>query len=346
MGGKPPLNRALQTPEWRAARYPANRAYIMRHNPTAWDALSEMADLSRDASRDRLLSGLQMDDVVVRASPAPDAAQTREKPMTRQAARAVLALAALCCAHAARADGTTAATAAPAKPEAPMVAPRADQLLREMGAYLASADEFTIRAEVTFDHVLPTGQKLQFGAIEDMGVRRPNQVYVDWRSDLGERKLWYDGTAVTIVDPSTPFYAVQPAPADLDATLDMVENDLGFSPPLGDLLYADPYRTLSSNVRYGVYLGTSEIAGRECHSLAFVDSRIDWQIWIATGPQPVPCKLLITYLDRPGKPQFSAVFTGWDFAPRIAPAAFAAELQPGAQKIPFKYVQAAAGKKS
>lgn len=46
--------------EWRAARYPANRAYIMRHNPTAWDALSEMADLSRDASRDRLLSGLQV----------------------------------------------------------------------------------------------------------------------------------------------------------------------------------------------------------------------------------------------------------------------------------------------
>lgn len=264
--------------------------------------------------------------------------------MTRQATRAVLALAALCCAHAARADGTAATTAA--KAEAPVVAPRAEQLLKEMGAYLASADQFTLRADVTFDHVLPTGQKLQFGAREALGVQRPNRVYVDWRSDLGERKLWYDGTAVTIVDPSTPFYAVQPAPADLDATLDMVENELGFSPPLGDFLYADPYQALRGNVRYGVYLGTSEIGGRECHSLAFVDNQIDWQIWIAAGPQPVPCKLLITYLTRPGKPQFSAVLTDWDFAPRIAPAAFAAELQPGAQKIPFKYVHAVAGKKS
>ncbi|WP_172149363.1 phosphotransferase [Pseudomonas tumuqii] len=42
--------------EWRARRYPENRAYIMRHNPAAWEALSLMADLSRDQARDRLLT--------------------------------------------------------------------------------------------------------------------------------------------------------------------------------------------------------------------------------------------------------------------------------------------------
>jgi Ser/Thr protein kinase RdoA (MazF antagonist) len=42
--------------EWRAKRYPENRAYIMRHNPAAWEALSLMADLSRDQARDRLLT--------------------------------------------------------------------------------------------------------------------------------------------------------------------------------------------------------------------------------------------------------------------------------------------------
>lgn len=44
--------------EWRAARYPHNRAYIMRHNPAAWEALSLMADLSRDTARDQLLTEL------------------------------------------------------------------------------------------------------------------------------------------------------------------------------------------------------------------------------------------------------------------------------------------------
>ncbi|VTU45200.1 homoserine kinase (plasmid) [Variovorax sp. SRS16] len=46
--------------EWRAARYPENRAYIMRHNPAAWEALFHMADLSRATARDRLLAGLQI----------------------------------------------------------------------------------------------------------------------------------------------------------------------------------------------------------------------------------------------------------------------------------------------
>jgi len=45
--------------EWRAARYPENRAYIMRHNPAAWEGLSHMADLSRNTARDRLLAGVR-----------------------------------------------------------------------------------------------------------------------------------------------------------------------------------------------------------------------------------------------------------------------------------------------
>ena len=42
--------------EWRAKRYPENRTYIMRHNPAAWEALSQMAELSRAEARDRLLT--------------------------------------------------------------------------------------------------------------------------------------------------------------------------------------------------------------------------------------------------------------------------------------------------
>jgi Ser/Thr protein kinase RdoA (MazF antagonist) len=45
--------------EWRAKRYPENRAYIMRHNPAAWEALSQMADLSRNEMRDRLLAEIR-----------------------------------------------------------------------------------------------------------------------------------------------------------------------------------------------------------------------------------------------------------------------------------------------
>lgn len=49
--------------EWRSRRYPENHAYIMRHNPAAWDALRMMADLSRDSARDRLLAGVRSGDI-------------------------------------------------------------------------------------------------------------------------------------------------------------------------------------------------------------------------------------------------------------------------------------------
>ena len=45
--------------EWRVVRYPENRAYIMRHNPAAWEALSQFADISRHEARDRLLIDIQ-----------------------------------------------------------------------------------------------------------------------------------------------------------------------------------------------------------------------------------------------------------------------------------------------
>lgn len=42
--------------EWRSRRYPDNYAYIMRHNPGAWDGLHLMANLSREDARDQMLA--------------------------------------------------------------------------------------------------------------------------------------------------------------------------------------------------------------------------------------------------------------------------------------------------
>ena len=91
----------------------------------------------------------------------------------------------------------------------------------------------------------------------------------------------------------------------------------------------------------GFYLGLNDVNGRSCHTLAFVEKDIDWQIWIDTGPQLTPCKLVITYKTQPSQPQFSAVFTDWDFAPRIAAPVFTPNLPAGTQKVPFETVSAA-----
>jgi len=234
-----------------------------------------------------------------------------------------------------------AAAPAAASASAPAIAEQADRLIREMSAYIGSANEFTFHADVTFDHVLPSGQKLQFSSAEDVVLQRPGRLYVEWNGDLGARQFWYDGKTVTLYDPAMPFYASEAAPPELDTMLAQLLPKLNFVPPLADLLYRDPYKTVRGNIEYGFDLGQADVNGRSCRALAFVAKDIDWQIWIENGPQPTPCKLVITYKNQPSQPQFTAVFSNWNFAPRIAEPVFTPELPPGTEKIPFATVTAA-----
>ncbi|MBV8092533.1 MAG: DUF2092 domain-containing protein [Acetobacteraceae bacterium] len=154
------------------------------------------------------------------------------------------AISAVIAVHPADAQSTPAAPSAhqaPANTVAPAIAEQAETLLKQMSAYVGSAEQFTFHAEVAFDHVVPSGQKLQFSAAEEVALQRPGDVYVEWSSDLGDRQFWYDGKSVTLYDPATSFYASDAAPPDIDAMLDNVVQKVGFSPPLSDLLYSDPY---------------------------------------------------------------------------------------------------------
>ena len=218
---------------------------------------------------------------------------------------------------------------------APAVAEQADRLIKEMSAYIGSANEFTFHADISFDHVLPSGQKLQFSAAEQVVLQRPGRLYVEWNGDLGARQFWCDGKSVTLYDPATPFYASEAAPPEIDNMLDQLVPKLDFAPPLADFLYRDAYKTVRRNIQYGFDLGQNDVNGRTCRTLAFVEKDIDWQIWVENGPQLTPCKLVITYKNQPAQPQFTAVFSDWDFAPRIDQAVFTPELPPGTEKIPF-----------
>src|SRR5215831_13933509 len=234
-----------------------------------------------------------------------------------------------------------AASTAAASAAAPTVAEPADRLLKELGAYIGSAQEFTFHADVTFDHVLPSGQKLLFSAAEGVMLQRPGRLYIEWNGDLGARQFWYDGKSVTLFDPAMPFSASEAAPPAIDGMLEQLLPKLDFVPPLADFLYSDPYKTVRGNIEYGFDLGQNDVNGKSCRTFAFVEKDIDWQIWVENGPQPTPCALVITYKTQPSQPQFSVVFSNWDFSPRIAEAVFTPQLPSGTEKIPFATVTAA-----
>ena len=106
--------------------------------------------------------------------------------------------------------------------------------------------------------------------------------------------------------------------------------------PLADLLYSDPYAVLMAGVTYGRYLGLHQAAGVDCHHLAFSQETIEWQIWIDAGDKPLPRKLVISYVQEPGEPQYTAVIRRWSLDPKLPDGLFTFEAPEGAQKIDAK----------
>ncbi len=81
------------------------------------------------------------------------------------------------------------------------------------------------------------------------------------------------------------------------------------------------------------------VLGVPCEHLAFTQTNIDWQIWIEDGAKPVPRKFLITYKDEPGSPQFTALFSNWDFETKLPDFVFKFEPPAGASKIKVKEIK-------
>jgi hypothetical protein len=142
-----------------------------------------------------------------------------------------------------------------------VIAPQAERLLRAMGDYLKAAKAFSFHADIMYDDFLASGQKIQFTATSDVAIRRPDRIYFDFEGDGGRKRFWYDGQTVTLYDKVRQFYAVEKTPSGIEATLEYVTDQLGFTPPLSDFLYDDPGNVLLENVTFGVDLGESDVGG-------------------------------------------------------------------------------------
>jgi len=81
---------------------------------------------------------------------------------------------------------------------------------------------------------------------------------------------------------------------------------------------------------------------RKCHHVAFRLENIDWQAWIDAGEQPVIRKLVITYKNRPGAPQYTLKLISSTVLDSVPAAAFQFEAPAGCEKIEFLPVTAAA----
>jgi hypothetical protein len=232
------------------------------------------------------------------------------------------------------------ATDAPAAAVKAAVDPRANELLKRMGDYLAQAQSFSVNAEIWQDVTLASGQRVQADRTVVLQVRRPDRFHAEVRSTRRNRGLFYDGKSITLLNRAQNFYGSIPAPASLDEALDMACERFGFTMPLEDLVVSDPYRNVMQKVVSGYDIGPTTVLGEPCEHLAFSLGAVDWQIWIEDGAKPVPRKIVFTYRDEEGSPEFTAIFSDWDFDTKLPDFLFTFEPPAGVSKITVAEIKA------
>jgi hypothetical protein len=171
-----------------------------------------------------------------------------------------------------------------------------------------------------------------------LAIQRPSRAIGRFESRKGDISITVlDGETLTVYVAIDDIYAYDATrqPGDIDASLDFLAKQIGVPRQLRDFFSKDLTASLGSAVKSGYYVGESMISGVLCDHLALRGEKEDVQVWIARGDEPVPRRIVITYRQIEGQPQFWVEFTDWDFSPELSDATFTFTPPGDAKRIRF-----------
>jgi hypothetical protein len=214
--------------------------------------------------------------------------------------------------------------------------PEALEVLRDLADHLGAAQQFAFEAETSYDSVQESGAKVEFGASRRILVSRPNRLRLEGqRRDGTEAVSVFDGMAIWVHSAAAQAYATIEQPGDLDEAVDFANGTLRMKAPLADLISPEFYDQVTGELTRAYYLGKTVVAGVPCEHLLLSNDYADFQLWIASGTEPLPRRIVITYREEPGQPQFRAQFLKWDMSPANVEAQLQFNPPEGAERIRF-----------
>jgi hypothetical protein len=239
--------------------------------------------------------------------------------------------------------GVTAAAEAPATGKwGGAIDPDALQVLKKMTDYLGGLERFSMHTANTYEDVLATDQKIQFGFSSNVVIQRPDKLRAERTDGFVDQFFIYDGASLVVHDGHHDLFARVAGPDNLDDLLHFAREYLDLIPPAGDMVFTNAFELLTSGITSGFVVGTSFVGDVKCTQLAFTTPVVDWQVWIAEGDAPLPYKYVLTTRDDPAQPQFITRITKWNTDPEIGDDTFNFDPSPTAMEIDFLFVDSGA----
>src|SRR6516225_9756436 len=209
----------------------------------------------------------------------------------------------------------------------------AKSLLKAMSDYLAAQKAISFDYDSNLELVSKQQQKIALASSGKVALNRPDKLHATRMGGFANIEMVFDGKALTLLGKNANLYAQIEAPGTIDQLVDLLRDKYHRPVPAADLLMSDPYKELMPEVNDAKDLGSGVIHGVECDHLAFRTKEVDWQIWIAQGARPYPCRYVITSKKVTGQPQYTLDIWAWKTGAEVASDGFKLAIPADAKKL-------------
>ena len=206
-------------------------------------------------------------------------------------------------------------------------------ILKAMSDYMTATQAFTFNYDSTLDIITNDNQKLGIAASGSVSLARPDKIHATREGGFVDIEMTFDGQTFSLLGKNAALYTQLPIEGSIEHMIDELRNRYGSPLPAADLLIPNAYDVLMSEVTDIKDLGVGVIQGQVCDHLAFRTPEIDWQIWIAQGDQPYPCRYIITTHAVSQAPQYRIDIRDWQTSEAPTGNAFTFTPPDGATEI-------------
>ena len=220
--------------------------------------------------------------------------------------------------------------------EGPDIGEQTRATLLKFAQFLTSKQSFSYTAVMGYQAVQEAGFRLEFGSTKKLTVKRPDRARVESQNRNGDKRLIViDGKEIAVFDETAQVYAIVPKEGTLSEVIDYFVDDLQMPLPMAELVSDDLAEVLTEQINFAHTVDESTIAGVLCDNIIIQNDEVDAQLWIEKGEQPLLRRVVITYRNAPGEPQFWAQFQEWDFTPDVGDEKFTFNPPADANRIIF-----------
>ena len=212
----------------------------------------------------------------------------------------------------------------------------AKALVKAMSDYMAEQKAISFSFDTDLEVVTKDKQKLALASSGSVTLSRPDKLHVTRHGGFADTEAIFDGKTLSLIGRNANVYGQVDVPGSIDHLIDELRDKYHRPVPGADLLQSNVYDALMPQVTDVKDLGSGVIGGVECDHLAFRTNEVDWQIWIAQGARPYPCRYVITSKLVDDGPQYSVRIRDWKTGSEVASDDFSFKNSTNAKKLELK----------